>query len=619
MCGVNGRFNFDGRPVTREEVVAMRDVMVHRGPDGQGLFLDGPIGLGHRRLSIIDLAGGHQPLANEDGTVTIVFNGEIYNFREIRPELEARGHVFATKSDTEVIVHLYEEMGAACVERLRGMFTFAIWDARKRQVLIARDRLGIKPLYYLETAGSLLFASEIKSLLQANGVGAEIDPQGLRRFLVYRHPYGHGTLFKGIRQLPPGHVLIANASGTTVRRYWDVPPQTKEAGGRCSADEFLALLDQAVELRMISDVPLGAFLSGGIDSSAVTALMARHSDRVRTFSIGFVPGEENELSWAKLVADHCRAEHHEFVLKSADFFTLMQKLVWHNDEPMMFPASIPQYLLSKASKAVATVMLAGEGADEILAGYDTNVRTYWINRFASALPRSAWPWMGRLPLPGRVSSVAARMALPETELITGTYRLAGHAGIVDACRLALPPSADDDDAMRHEVGLDSRTGTFLDRFLYFQLKTYLVSLLMKQDKMSMAASIETRVPFLDHHLVGMAFSMSDDQKVRGRRGKHLLKQACAGLLPHKVIYRAKRGFPVPISQWLREPNNPFIDVLLDSGSLRDGLLDASYVRRRVEQFRGGAEISMELWAMLNLELWRREFLTGANRMRAVAS
>ncbi len=517
MCGICGRFNFDGRPVTSEEITAMRDVMVHRGPDGQGLFLDGAVGLGHRRLSIIDLEGGHQPLANEDGSVTIVFNGEIYNFGDLRPELEAGGHVLATRSDTEVIVHLYEDMGGSCVDRLRGMFTFAIWNSRKRELLLARDRLGVKPLYYMNTGGSLVFASEIKSLLQAKGVAAEPDPQGLRRYLAYRHPYGDGTLFKGIRQLPPGHVLVANASGISVRRYWDAPNQAEGPVPADIDERFLALLDEAVRLRMISDVPLGAFLSGGLDSSVVTALMTRHTDRVRTFSIGFVPGEENELSWAKLVANGCGADHHEFVLGSEDFFSLMQRLVWHHDEPMIFPASIPLYLLSRESKRVATVMLAGEGADEILAGYGNNVRAYWLSRLSSMMPPPLRRLAAQLQLPGRAGSVAARLAKDDDGLIQGAYRLGGHDRITRACRLPLPPAEDDDRRLLDEVGLGAREGSFLDRLLYFQLKTYLVALLMKQDKMSMAASIETRVPYLDHHLVGLAFSLPITSKSRDER------------------------------------------------------------------------------------------------------
>lgn len=618
MCGISGRFNLDGRPVMAAEMIAMRDSVVHRGPDEHGLFLNGPIGFGHRRLSIIDLAGGHQPLSNEDGTVTVVFNGEIYNFGDLQPELKARGHTLMTRSDTEVIVHLYEEMGAECVQRFRGMFSFALWDARKRQLLLARDRLGIKPLYYVQTARSLLFASEIKSLLQADGFSAELDPQGLRRYLAYRHPYGHGTLFKGVRQLPPGHTLIATLDGITVRRYWDVPqPETNRSA--VSADRFLPLLEEAVKLRMISDVPLGAFLSGGIDSSAITALMARHTDHIKTFSIGFVPGEENELSWARQVADHCSAQHHEFMLGSEDFFSLLRQLIWHHDEPLTFPASIPLYLLSRESKSVATVMLAGEGADEILAGYSSNIRTYLLARIASRIPLPLRHLFSKIPLPRRVRAITERVALDTPDLVAGTFRLSGYEQIIRACRVVLPAPDEDDKVLLDEIGFDARGGTFLDRLLYFQLKTYLIALLMKQDKMSMAASIETRVPFLDHHLVELAFSLPDQFKICGRKGKYLLKQASHGLLPNEIIHRTKRGFPVPIARWFRAIGNPFVEILLDSETLRDGFLDARFVRNRVNQFLAGAEISLELWAMLNLELWRREFLApGARRAGEIA-
>jgi len=597
------------------EIVAMRDVMRHRGPDEEGLLVDGPVGLGHRRLSIIDLAGGRQPIGNEDGTVSIVFNGEIYNFGELRRDLEARGHQFTTRSDTEVIVHLYEELGVNCVDLLRGMFAFALWDANRRRLLLARDRLGIKPLYYAELPGSLLFASEIKSILQADGFNAEPDPKGLRRYLTYRHSYGSGTLFKGVRQLPPGHVLVADFDGTSVRQYWDVPLESV-----CDrpAERFIALLEDAVKLRMISDVPIGAFLSGGLDSSAVTALMARHATRVQTFSIGFVPGEENELSWASLVAEACAAEHREFVLGPEDFFSLLPRLVWHHDEPLTFPASIPLYLLSRESKPIATVMLAGEGADEILAGYDSNVRTYRLARLAYRLPKPLRAAVARSPLPPRMRAVAARAVLDEGELISSAYRLAGHEGLIGACRLELPKGAEDDEELLVEVGLQSRQGPFLSRLLYFQLKTYLVALLMKQDKMSMAASIETRVPYLDHHLVELAFTLPDEYKIRGRSGKYLLKQVSRQLLPREIITRPKRGFPVPIAQWFREPGSPFMETLLDPDTRRDGLLDVDFVQRRVNRFLAGEEISLELWSMLNLELWRREFFSPGAQRRVAA-
>lgn len=609
MCGISGRFNLDGRPVTVNEIVAMRDILVHRGPDDAGIFIDGAIGLGHRRLSIIDLEGGRQPISNEDGTVTVVFNGEIYNFDELRRELVGRGHSFSTRSDTEVIVHLYEEVGAECVQRFRGMFAFALWDAKRMQLLLARDRLGVKPLYYAQVDGSLLFASEIKSLLRSELLHAEIDPRGLRRYLAYRHCYGNGTLFKKINQLAPGHYLIAGAGKATVRRYWNVPERDQNASAARSPDEFLPLLEEAVKLRMISDVPIGSFLSGGIDSSAITALMARHTDGVRTFSIGFVPGDESELSWARRVADWCGTRHHEFIQGPEDFYSLLQRLVWSNDEPLTFPASIPLYLLSRESKAAATVMLGGEGADEILAGYGTNVRTFWLSQARARIPGRVRALLTRLPVGGRFGALASRIALDETALITGTFLLRGHEARAAACRLDLPSAEEDDRELVEEVGLDTRKGSFLDRFLYFQLKTYLVALLMKQDKMSMAASIETRVPYLDHHLVELSFSLPDKCKIRGREGKYLLKRVCRELLPRDVIGRPKQGFPVPIARWFRAKGNPFIDILLDPQSLRDGLLNPQFVQARVDRFLAGEEISLEIWSMLNLELWRREFLS----------
>jgi asparagine synthase (glutamine-hydrolysing) len=603
----------DGRPVSAAEILSMRDTLRHRGPDDAGTFVSGPIGLGHRRLSIIDLAGGHQPLDNEDGSVTVILNGEIYNFNDLRPELIARGHTLKTRSDTEVIVHLYEEFGPECVLRLRGMFAFALWDARRRKLLLARDRVGEKPLYFSQFGKSLIFASEIKALLKAEGFAARVDPVGLRRFLAYRHTYGEHTLFEGVRQLPPGSYLTADSSGLSVHRYWDVPSRIDSAPSQHSTEEFLPLLEESVAQRMISDVPIGAFLSGGIDSSVITALMARHTDRVRTFSIGFIPGEENELHWAKRVAEICGAQHHEFTQGSADFFALLQKLIWHHDEPLTFPASIPLFLLSRESKRVATVMLAGEGADELLAGYGNNIRANRLARAARLVPLSVRQAVARLPWRGRLAVMARRGALDEDSLIAGTFRLPGHADLIGASRVALPADVEDDSDLLTEIGLQSRRGTFLDRFLYFQFKTYLIALLMKQDKMSMAASIETRVPYLDHQLVELAFLLPDAAKVRGNVGKRLLRDASRHLLPQEVIHRPKMGFPVPIAQWFRAPGNPFIDVLLDPQSLRDGLLEREYVESRVARFLSGENISTEIWSLLNLELWRREFLGGQDR------
>jgi asparagine synthase (glutamine-hydrolysing) len=608
MCGISGRYNFDGRPVSAAEITVMRDVLQHRGPDDAGLHVCGPIGLGHRRLSIIDLAGGRQPIDNEDGSLTIVFNGEIYNFNELREDLLARCHTFKTHSDTEVIVHLYEEMGTECLQRLRGMFAFALWDAKRRQLFLARDRLGEKPLYYAASGQSLIFASEIKSLLRAQGMRASVSPVGLRRYLNYRYPYGNATLMNGIQPLPPGSYIVADARGWQVRRYWDVPLRAAAPAVRHSSDELLASLEQSVAQRMISDVPIGAFLSGGLDSSVVTALMARHTDQVRTFSIGFVPGDENELTWARRMSEACGARHHEFMQGPEDFFALLQKLVWHHDEPLTFPASIALYLLSRESKQSATVMLAGEGADELLAGYGNNIRAYWLARAAGMVPFAARRAVCGLPLPARLAGIAGRAALTPQQLILSTFKIRGGEELARHCRVALPAQREDDAQLLEEIGLSARDGSFLDRLLYFQLKTYLIALLMKQDKMSMAASIETRAPYLDHGLVELAFSLPDTAKIHGRTGKHLLRRAGEGLLPREIIHRPKQGFPMPIAQWFRAPGNPFIDILLDPQSLRDGLLDAAYVRGRVERFLAGEPASIEIWAMLNLELWRRSFL-----------
>jgi len=610
VCGIAGRFNLDGRPVFAPEIVDMRDSLHHRGPDDAGLFIEGPVGLGHRRLSIIDLSGGHQPISNEDGTVTVVFNGEIYNFKELRQELAARGHTLKTRGDTEVIVHLYEESGAECVQRLRGMFAFALWDAKRHELLIARDRLGEKPLYYASTSNYLIFASEIKAILRADGFSARLDPVGLRRYLTYRHSYGNSTLFTGVSQLPPGCHLTIGRSGAKLHRYWNVPERTKGSCERQSFDKFLPLLEESVKQRMISDVPIGAFLSGGIDSSMITALMARHAAQVDTFSIGFVPSEESELEWARRVAEICGAHHHEFTQGSADFHSLLQTLVWHHDEPLMFPASIPLYLLSRESKRVATVMLAGEGADELLAGYGNNVRTFWLSRMVSLLPITFRSAIAKLPLPARLAAITRRAAQDPTALITGAFGMAHSESLLSAARLDLPPARDDDDALLAEIGFSGRGGSFLDRLLYFQAKTYLIALLMKQDKMSMAASIETRVPYLDHHLVELACSLPDSAKIHYRTGKHLLRRVARGVVPPEVINRPKMGFPVPIAHWFRKPGNSFIDILLDPSSLRDGLLDPAFVRSRVNGFMKGESTSIEIWAMLNLELWRRAFLAG---------
>jgi asparagine synthase (glutamine-hydrolysing) len=609
MCGICGNINFDNKPVDQDILVRMMDSMHHRGPDEEGLYLDGFIGLGHRRLSIIDLRGGRQPIANEDGSVIIVYNGEIYNFQELREGLIAKGHVFKTNTDTEVIVHLYEEKGVECLEEIRGMFAFAIWDKKKQILFLARDRLGIKPFYYYENKNSFLFASEIKALFECQNVIPELNEKALVRYLRYRFVYGSETLFKGVYELPPGQYMVVGKNLKIKRTYWNLSfSQNCNASQNELKEHLLAKLEESVRLRMISDVPIGVFLSGGVDSSAITALMSRNAQRIKTFSIGFKPEELNELKFSRAVAEHFQTEHHEYLLESGDFFQLLRKLIWHHDEPLIFPASIPLYILSKHSKNDATVMLAGEGADELFAGYVSNVKAYWLHRFSGLLPLTIKNKLLRLPLNSKYKSIMKKSTLPEYQLIPSFFQLFSPKDILRIYGRSNPDYINDD-TLLDEIGFDRIKGSFLDKLLYFQIKTYLVALLIKQDKMSMAASIETRVPFLDHHLVELAFRIPDGYKIRLNQGKYILKNSCEGLLPKNIIYRKKMGFPVPIDKWFREKNNPFLDVLLDTSTKKRSFLNYGFIKKEVENFYHGTENSTHrLWALLNIELWRREFL-----------
>ena len=610
MCGICGQINFDDRPVRQDAVIRMRDVMLHRGPDDAGLFVEGSLGLGHRRLSIIDLAGGRQPIFNENDRLVIIFNGEIYNFQQLRDDLDKKGHVFRTKSDTEVILHAYEEEGADCLKHFRGMFAFAIWDRDKKELFIARDRLGIKPLYYYCSNRFFLFASEIKALLHRGGVPASLNETGFLRYLRYRFVYGSQTLFKDIYELPPGHYLLVRGGVATVRKYWDLPDsQAGRAGPADAGPQLMETLEESVKLRMISDVPIGMFLSGGVDSSVITGLMARSSPRVKTFSIGFVPEELNELTYAQTVANHFKTEHHEFLLEAEDFYSLLRKLIWHHDEPLMFPASIPLYILSKHSKNNATVMLAGEGSDELFGGYSSNVKAYWFHRLSGLVPLVVRRQFLKLPLSSRYLHLIKKSLLPEKELIRSYFQNSWSVPVAEICG-RIKAADEDDEILSEEIGFGKRNGSFLDRFLYFQLKTYLVALLMKQDKMSMAASIETRVPFLDHQFVEMVWQLHDNQKIKRNEGKCVLKKACEGLLPRDIIYRKKMGFPVPIEKWFREKGNPFLEVLTDASTRRDGFFRPGFVAKEIDNFyKRENNSTIRLWTLLNFELWRREFLT----------
>ncbi len=609
MCGICGKINFNNETIDKSEIIAMRDTLIHRGPDDAGVYVDNNVGLGHRRLSIIDVSGSKQPLSNENNSIWIVYNGEIYNFQMLREEMLDKGHKFKTRGDTEVIVHLYEEYGKDFVHYLRGMFAFAIWDKNKRKLILMRDRLGIKPLYYYSNKKSFCFASEIKALFSCKDVIKELDENGLKRYLKYRFVYGEKTLFKGVRELLPGYCLEISNGKEKLEKYWDLTFSPKHDYNISDMSEtLLTTLDESVKLRMISDVPIGSFLSGGVDSSAITGLMARNSaSQVKTFSVGFTPEEENELKYARTVSEYFNSMHHEYTVGSEDFFSLMKKLIWHHDEPFIFPASVPLYILSKNTKDKATVILSGEGADELFAGYTTNVKAYWLNRFKNIMPDLIKRGLSKVPLNTKIEEIIKKTNISEREFIRSFFIT--YTDDVISKIFNCNVDDNDDDVLDSEISINDINGSFLDKFLAFQMKTYLIALLMKQDKMSMAASIETRVPFLDHKLVEHACLYPDSVKVKYNQGKHILKKTCESLLPHDIIYRKKMGFPVPIERWFEEKNNPFIEMLTDPETRRNTFLNYSFIEKTLKDFKAGVPgTTRHIWVLLNIEMWRSEFL-----------
>jgi asparagine synthase (glutamine-hydrolysing) len=634
MCGIAGIVASERlAPDAAARALRMRDVLEHRGPDEAGLHADHAAVLAHRRLSIVDLTTGQQPLSNEDGTIWVVFNGEIYNHAAIRGELEGHGHQYRTRSDTETIVHAYEEWGEDCVHRFRGMFAFAVWDAPRRRLLLVRDRLGIKPLYWSRAGDHLLFGSEIKAILASGLVEPEACEQLLPEALSTRYISGPETMFRGISKLLPGHLLVFERGATHIRQYWDVPMRdaVRPAGhaGKPSpsryVDEFRELLTESVRLRLMSDVPLGMFLSGGIDSSAITALMAPMIGRpLQTFSVAFKDRAFSELEYAREVATAVHADAHEVMVDDGDFFGALPKLLWHEDEPIAHPSSVPLYFVSSLARRHVTVVLTGEGSDELLAGY-------------GKYPRIAWNWTAgtvyeRL-VPSPLRSAIARSVVPRLPARLGRYARRSFlamgrtpaAMVFDnfaAIRMAdqrtllspvLREAATAAQAYGASLGYFERPNghsSLLDRLLYADIKTYLVELLMKQDQMSMAASIESRVPFLDHKLVEYAAALPDDLKLAGWTTKRVLREAMKGVLPESILHRPKMGFPVPFAGWVRGAwNSVARDVLLDRRSRERGIIDPANVERLLADHSAGrTEGGDRIWSLLNLELWYRTFI-----------
>ena len=630
MCGICGIVSTDTRVVSSDRLERMSAVLRHRGPDDSGLWISSAgaekAGFGHQRLSIVDLStAGHQPMTNEDGSVWVTYNGEIYNHSALRSQLEAAGHVYHSRTDTETILHGYEEWGDRCVERFRGMFAFALWDDKRRRLLLGRDRVGIKPLYFAEIDGGLIFASEIKSILESGLIRPELAPRALPEYLTFGYLAGPGTMFKGIEKLQPGELLEWRAGKITRSRYWDLQFNVDlETSEEEFERRFNSLFEESIELRLMSDVPLGVFLSGGLDSSAIAAVMQRLVKKpIQTFSVGYESGYYSELGYAKEVAKLVGSDHHEIILTPDMFVESLPALTWHEDEPMWGTASVALYFVSQLASQHVTVVLSGEGSDELFAGYDR----YWLTQ----LNASTLPVYELLPTGTRnaIRSLLLNGPLPERLRRALGHTIVNHHNLPDRLflenwfgvfspaaqrRIAGPALLSELESVdvyaSHRELFDTPTGDLLQRMLYTDIRGNLVELLMKQDQMSMATSIESRVPFLDHKLVEFAGTVPSHCKVRRFSGKHLLKRALATQLPQSIRYRRKMGFPVPFEAWLNEHYLPQVrQLLLSDRFLQRGWLQPAAVKSLFDQHASGRmNHTRQIWTLWGLELWAQIFL-----------
>ena len=629
MCGINGiAFTTrSGREVSSAVLTGMRDILHHRGPDDGGIFVDKNIGLGHRRLSIVDVVHGAQPMFNSDRSVAIVYNGEVYNHADHREGLIADGYEFQNRSDTETILHLYEKYGRDCVEYLRGMFAFAIWDARKQELFIARDRLGVKPLYYVhDSEGSLYFASEIKALLEAGAVRAEINFNALPDQFANHGTSGDETLYAGVKRLLPGHTLVWSDGRLDIREFWDLSFEPKHEA-RSDAeyiDEWRELFRKSVELRLMADVPLGMFLSGGIDSSAIAAMMSTMvSEPIRTFSVAFNERDANELEYARLVAKTFGTDHHEIMITPEQFFEALPELVWHEDEPIGFLASVPLYFVSKLAAEHVKVVLTGEGADEIMAGYGRYAKALQLlnygEKYESVTPAFLRDAVrgGVATLPGVINRKLNRTFLSREADIEnlffdnfGVFPKAMQKKLFN--RETSEKLENRNPYVRQNAWLEKCDAEdVLDQLLYADTKTYLHELLMKQDQMSMAASIESRVPFLDHKLVEFTARMPREMKLRGNTTKWILREAMKGILPAEILDRPKMGFPVPVGNWFRGPFKHIVDeFVLGPRAAERGIFDPEFVRNLVAKHNAGEDHDERIWSLVNFEIWQRRFIDG---------
>ncbi len=626
MCGIYGILQLEGVPADPAMMAAMGGVIAHRGPDDEGYHADGPCAIGMRRLSIIDLAGGHQPLSSGDGTLWLVCNGEIYNFLELRRELEALGHRFKTASDSEVILHSYAQYGDEFIHRLNGMFAFALWDVPRQRLIVGRDRLGIKPLYVYRDARRLAFASEAKALLALPGISAEIDPAALHSYLNLGYVAAPLSIFRGICKLPPASILIVQGRHVEERRYWRVSGAIERGMAEGEwVERIRARLDESVRMQMVSDVPIGAFLSGGIDSSTVVGLMAKHSDQpIRTYAIGFkgtaADDYYNELPYARRVAELFHTQHQEIVVRP-DVISLLPRLLWHMDEPMSDTAFITTYLVSQFARRDVTVILSGVGGDELFGGY----RRYLGNHYQAYFDRlPGWARRGALTLGERLPSDRHSPLLNLSRLAKGFLESAGlpfeerYRAYVQVFPLrevqrmlrldGLVRPDMIEAAFRHAGGGDS-----LNRMLAVDAETMLPDdLLMLTDKMTMATSLECRVPLLDHELVELAARMPEEVKIRGGRLKHAMKEAVSDLLPRDILNRKKRGFGTPMGAWLKEELAPVVRRLLSETVINGrGLFYFPAVRELIASHEANRiDGTDRLLTLINLEIWSRLYLDG---------
>ena len=606
-------------------VKAMADTIHHRGPDDDGYYVSGPIGLGFRRLSIIDLQSGHQPVSNEDGTVQIVFNGEIYNYQELRAFLLTKGHAFKTQSDTEVIVHLYEELGLKCLDKLRGMFAFAIWDENTKTLLLARDRVGIKPLYYCLTGTSLVFSSEIKAILADSSIQREIAPEMIDRFLTFLYVPGQETLLKGIRKLAPGHYLLAKDGKAVIEQYWDLcftEPSRVQSIEDAEAD-LLSLLAEAVELHMIADVPVGVLLSGGVDSTGVLSLAVHGTDKeISSFTVGFSGGEvADERPFARLAAETFGTRHYDMTISAQDFAAFLPQYVWHMEEPVCEPPAVALYYVSKLASNHVKVLLSGEGGDEAFAGYGNYRNLVWLERLKRGLSPLNGAAARGLSFAGSIfhlPQLANYGPLMNDRFPDYYYSRTSNPHRTTGNRLGEMYSADFAQDIDREHTLEPvrelqahvRGQNTLDAMLYIDTKTWLPDdLLIKADKMTMANSVELRVPLLDHRVLEFAASLPPSFKLKGFTTKHILKRALCRKIPKEIRDRKKTGFPVPYESWLRNDLKDVVwAVLTDRRTIERGYFRKEAVEELLQANANGANYSKEIFSLLSLELWQRTFL-----------